>query len=130
MRPVRSTRNIPWLMLENSWNIDRAASSRMLWPSRGRLSSARMARLKHPKIAARDLQPMFAAGQRHPAVGPQAHLAELEQMLPAITEIHGRDQRQLDPVLTGPLGHDHPLQADHSRRRAAHAFRITAGFAP
>src|SRR5512140_1561203 len=35
MRPVRSTRNMPWLMLENSWNIERAASARMLWPSRG-----------------------------------------------------------------------------------------------
>jgi hypothetical protein len=32
---------MPWLTLENNWNMDRAASSRMLCPSRGSAGLAR-----------------------------------------------------------------------------------------
>ena len=35
MRPLRSTKNMPWLTLENNWNMERAASSRMPWASIG-----------------------------------------------------------------------------------------------
>src|SRR5437763_17013886 len=69
---------------------------------------------KNPKFRLRHLEPMPSGRERALAISAQTLLAEREEVLPFVAEIHRCRQVGGDPVVAGTFGDAYPLETDHS----------------
>ena len=98
-----STRNMPWLTLENSWNMERAASSRMPSPSqvRGRKERRHSGTSTHGGLRIRLMNPVAQCGIRRTDSKPQVACAA--------TALPGRTRRAM-------ITHQRAIAADWARQ--------------
>lgn len=82
-----------------------------------RAAATGSARLRErPAVVGREFDPVLARCTRHVTECAQAHLAAMEQVFPAVAEIHRRDEVGLQPVRARAVGDLHAFEADHGLR--------------
>src|SRR5882762_1715628 len=76
--------------------------------------SGRLARLcERPAIVGRKFDPVHSGNARRMTECAKAQIAAMEEVFPAVTEIHRRDKIRLQAVLTGTVGDLYAFEADH-----------------